>query len=332
MVADVTEIANDGTAESGPRGRRAAPRDRPRPARLRRGDTVAVVAPGGPIATELLEAGIAHLEQWGINVVVGKHVHRRHPRLDHLAGTDAERAADLRQAWCDPQVSAVLCAKGGYGSMRVLPHLDWAALRAAGPKVLVGSSDVTALHEAFATHLGPVTVFGPMVATEAFVEDSAAREHLRRTLFEPETVTILTRPGADPLVPGRARGITYGGNLSIVAGMLGSPDALRPPERGIAVLEDVTEQPYQLDRFLTQLLRAGWFDRATGVALGSWTECGPPEKVRATLLDVLGGLGIPIVGDLGFGHCAGQRTIALGVTCELDGDARRLTAVTPALA
>lgn len=319
-------------AEGGIASPRAHQRERLRPARLRRGDTVAVVAPAGPVPPDLLEAGVAHLESWGLDVVVGKHVQHRHSRLDYLAGGDAERAADLQRAWCDPQVSAVLCARGGYGSMRMLPYLDWTAMRAAGPKVLAGSSDVTAVHEAFAAHLGLVTVFGPMIATKGFVEDAAAREHLRRTLFEPETVTILTRPDADPLVPGRARGVTYGGNLSLVAGMLGAPDALRPPERGIAVLEDVTEQPYQLDRFLTQLLRAGWFDRATGIALGSWTECGPPEQVRTTLLDVLSRLGVPIVGDLGFGHCAGQRTLALGVTCELDSDARRLTAVTPALA
>ncbi len=323
----MTEIAPGGTA-----GHRPSHRERRRPPRLRQGDTVAVVAPAGPVPAELLEPGLSHLESWGLHVVVGKHVQQRHGRLGYLAGTDAERAADLQQAWCDPQVSAVLCARGGYGSMRVLPHLDRQALRSAPPKVLVGSSDVTALHEAFAAHLGIVTVFGPMVATRAFVEDATAREHLRRTLFEPESVTILTRPTADALVPGRARGVTYGGNLSLLAGMLGSPDALRPPERGIALLEDITEEPYQLDRFLTQLVRAGWFDRATGIALGSWTDCGSPEQVRATMLDVLGSLGIPIVSDLGFGHCPAQRTVALGVTSELDTDARRLTTVTPALA
>ncbi|EQD87544.1 peptidase U61 [Saccharopolyspora erythraea D] len=302
-----------------------------RPHRLGPGDAVAVVAPAGPVPAEPLEAGLAQLQEWGLRVVVGKHVRERHPRLDYLAGADADRAADLQQAWCDPEVRAVLCARGGYGSTRILDHLDWDRMSAAGPKVLVGSSDVTALHQAFATQLGLVTVFGPMPATGAFTDDPAAREHLRRTLFEPQSVTIVTRSGADALVPGRARGVTYGGNLSLVASALGAPDAPTPPERGLALLEDVTEDPYRLDRYLTQLLRAGWFDRAGGIALGSWTGCGPLEEVRAVMSDRLGPLGIPIVWELGFGHCDAQRTIPLGVAAELDTDARRLSILQPAL-
>ncbi|MDA3627944.1 LD-carboxypeptidase [Saccharopolyspora sp. WRP15-2] len=302
-----------------------------RPPRLRAGDAVAVVAPAGPVPEELLESGLAHLRAWGLEPRVGKHVLDRHPRLPHLAGNDADRAADLQDAWCDPDVTAVFCARGGYGSMRVLDHLDWTAMTAAGPKVFTGSSDITALHDAVATQLGLVTVFGPMVATQAFTEDPAAREHLRRTLFQPESVTILTRSTADALVRGRARGTTYGGNLSIVAGSLGAPDAPTPPERGIAMLEDITEKPYQLDRFVTQLLRAGWFDHAAGIALGSWTECGPLEEVRAVMSDLLGGLGVPILWELGFGHCVAQRTIPLGVAAELDTDAQRLSILQPAL-
>lgn len=309
----------------------AHPREYRRPGRLNPGDTVAVVAPAGPVADDVLEAGIAHLRSWGLHVVVGKHARDHHAGLDYLAGTDADRAGDLQWAWCDPGIAAVFCARGGYGCMRVLDHVDWTAMAAATPKALVGSSDATALHEAFATRLAQVTVFGPLVATTGFTEDAAAREHLRRTLFEPETVTILTRPTAGALTPGRARGVTYGGNLSLVAGMQGAADMRVPPQRGIALLEDVTEQPYQLDRFLTQLLRAGWFDRAAGIALGSWTQCGPPEQVERTVRDVLGNLGVPIVCDLGFGHCAGQRTVPLGVSAELDADARRLTIAKPAL-
>jgi muramoyltetrapeptide carboxypeptidase len=306
-------------------------RERRRPRRLRSGDTVAVVAPAGPVPGDLLDAGLEHLNSWGVRVEVGKHVRERHPRLDYLAGADADRAADLQRAWCDPEIAGVLCARGGYGSMRILDHLDWSAMAAAEPKVFAGSSDVTALHDAFAKRLGLVTVFGPMIATKPFAQDPAAREHLRRTLFQPETVTILTRSTAGALVPGRARGVTYGGNLSILAGSLGTPDAPTPPERGIALLEDITEEPYRLDRFVTQLLRAGWFDRATGIALGSWVECGPMDEVRATLLDLLGGLGVPIAWELGFGHCAAQRSVPLGVAAELDTDAHRLTVLQPAL-
>jgi muramoyltetrapeptide carboxypeptidase len=302
-----------------------------RPHRLHSGDTVALVAPAGPVPEDLLEAGLEQLRGWGLSARVGKHVRDRHPRLNYLAGTDADRAADLQEAWCDPDIAAVFCVRGGYGSMRVLDHLDWGEMAAARPKIFAGSSDITALHDAFATQLGLVTVFAPMLATKAFVEDEAAREHLRRTLFQPESVTILTRSSASALVRGRARGITYGGNLSIVAGSLGASDAPTPPERGIAMLEDVTEDPYQLDRFVTQLLRAGWFDHAVGIALGSWTDCGPLEDVRAVMADLLGGLGVPIMWELGFGHCQAQRTIPLGVAAELDTDAQRLSILQPAL-
>ncbi|WP_460960692.1 S66 peptidase family protein [Parasphingorhabdus pacifica] len=305
--------------------------ERRRPRRLRAGDTVAVVAPAGPVPADLLESGLEHLRSWGLRVVIGKHVSDRHNHLDYLAGADADRARDLQEAWCDPGIDGILCARGGYGSMRMLDHLDWSAMASAPPKVFVGSSDVTALHDAMSTHLGLVTLFGPMIATDAFVADPSARDHLWRSLFEPESAMILTRSTTDTLIRGRGRGVTYGGNLSLLAGTLGAPDAPAPPEHGIALLEDVTEEPYRLDRFVTQLLRAGWFDRAHGIALGSWTECGPDETLRSTMSNLLGGLGVPVVWDLGFGHCPGQRTVPLGVAAELDTGASRLSVLRPAL-
>lgn len=302
---------------------------RQRPRRLRDGDTAAVVAPAGPIPPELLEAGVAHLRSWGLRVVLGDHVHDRH--LPYLAGTDRDRARDLQWAWCDPGIDAVFCARGGYGTMRLLDRLDWSAMSAAAPKVFTGSSDVTALHEAFQAHLDVVTVFGPMVATEPFTADPPAREHLRRSLFEPASATALASASTGSLAPGRAEGVTYGGNLSVLAGTLGAAGTPKPPDGGIALLEDVTEDPYQLDRFTTQLLRAGWFDRAVGIALGSWTECGPMEQVRATMLDRLGDLGLPVLWELGFGHRQGQLTVPLGATARIDAEARELTLPQPAL-
>ena len=322
------------TSQPAPSGE-ASPADLPereRPRRLRPGDTAAVVAPAGPVPDDQLRAGVEQLRSWGLRVRLGEHVSDRHPALDYLAGTDADRAADLQRAWCDPEVSAVFCARGGYGCMRILDRLDWSAMAAAGPKLLVGSSDATSLHDAVHAHLGLVSVFGPMLATKPFGEQQAAREHLRRSLFEPQRTTALAKPGAGALVPGRARGVTYGGNLSVLAGSLGTDDLPEPPDPGIALLEDVTEDPYQLDRFTTQLLRAGWFDRAAGVALGSWTECGPMEDVRAALHDRLGDLGVPVLWEAGFGHGPDQLTVPLGVAADLDADRGALTALRPALA
>lgn len=130
---------------------------RTRPARLTPGSTVAVVAPAGPPPPQL-DAGVAVLREWGLRVRLGEHLYERHPDLHYLAGWDADRAADLQRAWCDPEVDAVVCARGGYGAMRMLDLLDWPAMAAAGPKIFAGSSDITALHAAIGEQLGVVTL------------------------------------------------------------------------------------------------------------------------------------------------------------------------------
>ena len=146
-----------------------------RPARLVPGARVAVVAPSGPVVEERLSAGLDLLRGWDLDPVVAPHTLDRHPGFPYLAGTDADRAADFQNAWCDPSVSAVLCARGGYGVQRMVDLLDWDAIRAAGPKALVGFSDITALHEAFATRAGLVTLHGPMAAGVDFLKNRAGR-------------------------------------------------------------------------------------------------------------------------------------------------------------
>jgi muramoyltetrapeptide carboxypeptidase len=291
---------------------------------------VAVVAPSGPVPEERLQAGLDVLRGWDLDPVVAPHVLYRHGELAYLAGTDADRAADLRTAWCDPAVDAVLCARGGYGAQRLVDLLDWEAMRAAGPKVFVGFSDVTALHEAFANRLGLVTLHGPMAAGVDFIKNARAQEHLRATLFEPESVRTIASTGS-ALIPGRARGVTLGGCLCLLAAEVGTPYARTSARGGLLCLEDVGEETYRLDRYLTQLLRAGLFEGVRGVLLGSWQECEPYERVRALLLDRLGGLGVPVVEEFGFGHGEGALTIPLGVSAELDADAGTLTLDEPAL-
>ncbi|HEY0448286.1 LD-carboxypeptidase [Actinophytocola sp.] len=300
---------------------------RTRPARLAAGDTVALVAPAGPVRPELIDSSVAVLQDWGLRVQVGKHVLDRHPDLPYLAGTDAHRAADLQRAWCDPAVAAVICARGGYGTMRMVDLLDWDAMAEAGPKVFTGSSDITTLHQAIGDNLGLVTVFSPIVAGESF--DQTAQKYLRATLFEPESMLSLTGPAVATMNHGTATGVVVGGNLSLLSSCVG---ASRPaPDDAIVLLEDVNEEPYQVDRMLTQLLRAGWFTRVSGIALGSWTGCGKPSEVYAVLADLLGGLGMPTVWELGFGHVPAQLTIPLGVEATLDADAGTLTLAEPAL-
>ncbi|MEV0178870.1 LD-carboxypeptidase [Streptomyces sp. NPDC050625] len=301
-----------------------------RPSRLAPGARVAVVAPSGPVAEERLQAGLDLLRGWDLEPVLAPHALDVHADLGHLAGADADRAADLERAWCDPSVDAVFCARGGYGAQRMVDLLDWEAMRAAGPKVFVGFSDITVLHQAFATRLGLVTLHGPAAAGVDFIKNERAREHLRATLFAPETVRTLTSRGT-ALVPGRARGVTLGGCLSMLASDLGTPHAHPGARGGLLMIEDVGEQPYRIDRLLTQLLRTGWLDGVSGIGLGSWSGCGPYERVRAVLADRLGGLGVPVLEELGFGHCEGASTIPFGSAAELDADAGTLTLDEPAL-
>lgn len=304
-----------------------------RPARLAPGARVAVVAPSGPVPEDRLEAGLDILRGWDLEPVVEPQVRAVHDRFDYLAGSDAERAAGLQRAWCDPSVDAVLCARGGYGAQRMTDLLDWDAMRAAGPKVFVGYSDITALHEAFAARLGLATLHGPMVAAADFLKSARAQDHLRATLFEPETVrTITAVEGGRPLVGGTARGVTLGGCLCLLAADLGAPHARPSAAGGLLCLEDTGEEAYRIDRYLTQLLRAGWLDGVAGILLGSWAECDAYDGLRALLVDRLGGLGVPIVEEFGFGHCEGALTIPFGIPGELDADAGTLTLDVPALA
>jgi muramoyltetrapeptide carboxypeptidase len=300
---------------------------------------VVVVAPCGPVADDRLDAGLDILRGWDLDPVLAPHVRDRHATLDYLAADDRARARDLQDSWCDPDVAAVLCARGGYGAQRMVDLLDWEAMGVAGPKAFVGFSDVTVLHEAFARRLGLATCYGPVVAGVAFTKDAATQEHLRRTLFEPETATTLTSASAAALVPGTASGVTFGGCASLLAAEAGAPFGRSTGEGGILVLEDVGEPPYRIDRILTQLLRAGVLDGVAGVVLGSWRDCGDYAEVRDVLSDRLGGLGVPVIEELGFGHGDTSLTVPLGVPALLEAHSgegaeacARLTLSIPALA
>ncbi|WP_028472834.1 S66 peptidase family protein [Nocardioides alkalitolerans] len=288
------------------------------------GSRVALVAPAGPPPADLVERAVALLAEWGLEPVVLPSVTAAHGRASYLAGEDAARAHDVQTAWCDPAYAAVLCVRGGYGSARLLDHLDVAAMRTAtqehGPKPLLGSSDVTALHEWLRERLGVATWFAPMVASVAVLDDPVAQDSLRRALAgEPDTALT----GTDVVAPGDARGVLVGGNLSLLAMTLS--DRTRAgltahPAGAIAVLEDVNEATYRLDGYLTSLLRAGWFEHVTGVVCGSWVGCGSEAEVRALVAELLGPLGVPVGWGFDLGHGPGARTVALGVPHRLVAD------------
>ncbi|WP_017622395.1 S66 peptidase family protein [Nocardiopsis chromatogenes] len=301
-----------------------------RPPRLRAGDTVALVAPCSPTPEEELAAALPVIEAWGARPQVRPHTRDRHPVLGYLAGTDADRAADLQEALLAPDVAAVVCVRGGDGAHRTLDLLDYGALRGAPPKAFVGFSDVTALHAAFAEELDLVTFHGP--GAGYFGRDPAAAEELRTTLFEPESRVRIAPPGARPLIGGTARGRLMGGNLSILADSLATPHFRASAEGGLLLLEDVGEDVSRLDRMLTQLLRSGWMNGAAGVLLGSWGKCTPDEEtIRAMMRERLAPLGVPVADGFGFGHIPAQTTVPLGMTATLDADAGTLVLDEPAL-
>ncbi|WP_231618927.1 S66 peptidase family protein [Nonomuraea sp. SBT364] len=280
---------------------------------IEQGDTVAIVSPSGPADAVQLRRGIERLERLGLKVVLGAHA-LDGQELPYLAGTDADRAADLQAAWCDPAVSVVFCARGGYGAARLLGLLDWEAMRAAGPKVLVGSSDITALHQSFAVELGVPTLHGPMPGCLLMGGEQgpepATWEHLRAALAGAAPAVR----GELVLAPGRAEGVLTGGNLSLLASLCGTRH--RPSFAGrIVLLEDIGEEPYRIDRMLTQLLASGAFEGVRGVALGSWVDCGDPYPV---LRDRLLPLGVPIVAGLPVGHGSPQMSVWLGALGVID--------------
>ncbi|HEY7575599.1 MAG TPA: LD-carboxypeptidase, partial [Thermoanaerobaculia bacterium] len=251
-----------------------------KPPGIRKGDVVGVVAPAGALTEERLQIGLAILEGWGLVPRIGASVLAREA---YLAGADGLRHADLQAVLDDPEVRAVFCARGGYGSQRIVPQLDWQALRRA-PKAIIGYSDTTAVLSA-ALAAGVVAVHGPMVADD-MAKGLTARSvtHLHRLLSDPAYLWEIELPHV--VRPGRARGRLVGGCLSVLVTLLGTswaPDT----DGAILFLEDVHERPFRLDRLLTQLRQAGKLDRVSGLVFGSMARCpevdgtGPLQVVEA---------------------------------------------------
>jgi muramoyltetrapeptide carboxypeptidase len=298
------------------------------------GARVAVVAPSGPVPADRLDRGLAWLRSAGLEPVETPGLRRRGGHgLGFLAADDEARATDLAEAWCDPQVAAVLCGRGGDGAPRLLERLPWVRLAAAGPRVFAGLSDITALHQALGSRLGVATLWSPMPGTRVLAGAAAAepgdawsrRGLLDALLTEPSTSCVVLK--GETLAAGTLVGAAagsgvleaplVGGTVSLLAAMAGTPGAL-PAAGAIAVLEDVNEEPYRIERFLTQLRRSGFFDEVAGVACGDFPACGPPDELRRVLEDRLGDLGVPVVVGLPFGHGPRQASLWLGRPATLD--------------
>lgn len=307
--------------------------------RLHAGDEIAVIATSSPLepGDDLIAEELAR--SLGLVPTLFASVAASGPP-SFLAGSDEVRAGDFEAAWCDDRFAAVWSARGGYGAARMLDLIDWDRCARAEPKVLLGYSDVTCVHEAVAAKFGLASLHAPMLGSSRVRESPTIVAHVRSVLFEPDTDDAMDLVGpasTTAVVGGRAAGWLTGGNLSLLASTIGSRTALPSRVGAIAFIEDVTEEPYRIDGYLTSLLRSGWFDGVVGIALGDFTECGSsddkanPGEAMAVCAERLGRLGVPILSGIPIGHGESNRTLGLGVPAELDADAGTFRLTEPAL-
>jgi len=305
-----------------------------RPRALKEGDRVAVLCVSSPVEPEALNAGLDALRFAGLDPVTYPSAHDPGTMRRYLAGDDAMRAGDLRDALTKPGIAGIMFARGGSGAQRTLEAMDWDGLagqppQVLPPKVLAGYSDVTAVLEAVAVRLGWASVFGPMVA----IREGASHYSfgsLLRTLMRPEQATVIQYPRAVTVVPGLARGVTTGGTLSLLASSLATGTS-RPARGGILLLEDVDEEDYRIDRMLTQLRRSGYLDGVAGIVAGTFTGCGPPEVIQDILAERLGDLHVPMIAWANVGHGGLFQAFPYGIAAELDAGAATLRLLEPPL-
>jgi muramoyltetrapeptide carboxypeptidase len=306
------------------------------PRALPRGGTLGIVAPASPVNAEALERGIQAIRAHGFSVVVGEHVLDRY---GHLAGQDTDRAADLHAMFRRPDVDAVLCARGGSGSIRLLRHLDW-DLIAAHPKPFLGYSDVTILQLALLSRCRLPSFFAPMVTPDfAKNPDPGCPETLWRLVCEPAPAGELREPRtetAETLVGGTAEGPLVGGTLSLVVATLGTPYEV-VLDGALFFFEDVHESPARIERYLAQLLLAGKLERASGFLIGNVPyEASDEERarylgIRQVYEDLLVPLGKPLVYGWPFGHDPSPVTLPIGIRARLDADRKAVTVVEAAV-
>ncbi len=314
--------AGSGSADGGPRSLA-------RPPALRPGDRVAVLSASSPANQAELAVGLDTLRFAGLEPVVYASATDEGSTRSYLAGDDKLRSSDLSAALTDPAIAGIIFATGGYGAQRTLAALDWDTLAGLPPKVLAGYSDVTAILEAFAARLGWASLHSPMVTSSG---DAAHYSFgsLLRALMRPDQALITQYPGAVTLAGGVARGITLGGNLTLLASSVGTDTSL-PARGGVLLVEEEHEDPYRVDRMLTQLRRSGYLDGVAGIIGGTFTGCGEPALIEDILAERLGDLAVPLVAWANVGHGGHQQAYPIGIAAELDAGARTLRLLDPPL-
>lgn len=312
-----------------------------KPKRLKKGDTIGLISPASYIADEGLEKAVKNLESLGFKVKLGQHIRKLH---GFVAGTDQERLEDLHNMFADPGIDGIWCVRGGYGSARLLPLIDYTLVK-KNPKVLIGYSDITALLQGIYIKTGLVCFHGPVGASEL---TDFTREQLVAVLMEGRAPHMISIPekkvendadgetektdnSFEPFLikPGKVSGELAGGNLSLLAAITGTEYEL-DVEGKLLFIEDVGEKPYRIDRMLTQLRQAYPMHKVAGIALGVFSGCEAKEgdkslTLRETLGGQLSGLNLPVLYGLPFGHIDDHCTLPLGIVAELDAGMRTIT-------
>ncbi|MEN8122598.1 MAG: LD-carboxypeptidase [Bacteroidota bacterium] len=301
------------------------------PKRLKKGAIIGLIAPGGPITKKQLDETIEKVEQLGFKTYYTETVLSQY---GYFAGKDKERADDLMNMFANENVDAILAVRGGYGAIRILDLLDYELIK-QNPKVLIGYSDVTALHCAIYEQTGLITFHGP-VGISSFNEFSV--ESLTKVLIKPKKnyrYPYEREKETDDkfefdlysINDGQAEGVLIGGNLSVLDSMIGSkfePDF----KNKIVYLEEISEKTYKVDKMLVHLLQATNLKSAAGIALGIFNKCDKMDEPRLTLRqaleDLLKPLNIPIVYGLPFGHISTKITLPTGIIAKLDADKNTL--------
>lgn len=287
--------------------------------RLLPGATIGVVSPASPENPESIKKGIALLNSLGFNVKEGKHIY---DRWGYLAGSDEDRASDIMDMFMDNEVDMILCIRGGYGTMRMLQYIDLDIVK-QNPKIFAGFSDITTLLNSFAQKCGLITFHSPMATSKlddeltlkSFLE-ALERGYEPYTLENPEGTELKTE------IEGITEGTLVGGNLSLIAGTVGTPYEIDTKDK-ILFIEDVGEEPYRIDRMLTQLHLAGILQDCKGFILGQFTNCTLPHYERSLTLDEvikdrILSLNKPTVSNFMSGHSYPKLTVPIGVKVRLD--------------
>ena len=288
------------------------------PERIQPGDTIGVAAPAGPFDRKTFSCGARILEDMGFKLFIPPGLFERN---GYLAGPDEHRVQSLNQMFADNSIDGIICARGGYGSMRILPMLDFDVIR-NNPKVFIGFSDITTLLSVFFTRCNLATFHGPVITSLAGATEET-KQSLLGNISSGDKLEIKV-PGGRTIKSGVGTGQVCGGNLTMLSHLIGTSFAPGYKNR-ILFLEDRGEAPYRIDRMLVHMKLAGCFKRIAGIILGSFEECGPIEEIIKIIVNIFQDCPIPILGGLDAGHGKHNLTIPLGIEATLDADAHTLS-------